>query len=40
VQNATGGTLPVVSRPVMVTKPKAAKAKVRAAAKKAKRARP
>jgi subtilisin family serine protease len=40
VQNATGGTLPVVSRPVMVTKPKAAKAKVRAATQKAKRARP
>ena len=40
VQNATGGTVPVVTRPVMVTKPKVAKAKVRAAAKKAKRERP
>ena len=40
VQNATGGTVPVVTRPVVVTKPKTAKAKVRAAAKKTKRARP
>jgi subtilisin family serine protease len=39
VQRATGGTVPTVSKPVMVTKPKTAKAKVRAVAKKAKRAR-
>jgi subtilisin family serine protease len=40
VQRANSGAVPVVSRPVMVTKPRAAKARVRAAAKKAKRARP
>jgi len=40
VQQATGGAVPVVTRPVMVAKPKVAKAKVRAAAKKAKRTRP
>jgi hypothetical protein len=40
VQRAKSGAVPVVSRPVMVTKTKAAKARVRAAAKKAKRARP
>lgn len=40
VQNATGGTVPVVTRPVMLAGPRAVKAKVRAAAKKTKRARP
>jgi subtilisin family serine protease len=40
VQRANSGAVPVVSRPVMVTKPRAAKARVRAAAKKAKRTRP
>ena len=40
VQRATGGQAPMVTRPVMITKPKAAKAKARAAAKKAKRVRP
>lgn len=38
VQRATTGIVPTVSRPVLVSKPKAQKAKVRAAAKKAKRA--
>jgi subtilisin family serine protease len=40
VQRAAGGTPPTVSQPVVTTKPKAEKAKARAATKKAKRARP
>jgi subtilisin family serine protease len=40
VQRATAGPAPTVSQPVLRTQPKAQKAKVRTAAKKAKRARP
>jgi subtilisin family serine protease len=41
VQSATGGTVPTISRPTMVTAPKAQKkAKVRAVTKKTKRVRP
>jgi len=40
VERATAGPAPTVSQPVLVTQPKTQKAKVRAAATKAKRARP
>lgn len=40
VERATAGPAPTVSQPVLVTQPKTQKARVRAAAKKAKRARP
>jgi subtilisin family serine protease len=40
VERATAGPAPTVSQPVLVTQPKAQKAKVRAAAKRAKRTRP